>query len=189
MEPGHMPVMPREITEFFRGLSSPTIVDGTSGGGGHTLLLQRAYPDSRILAFERDPSAAGELERIFAGTGVQVFNRSYTEIPQVIGSLGLDPASAALFDLGLSSIQLDSTERGFSHRSNGPLDMRFNRDEGEPASVLLSRMTEKQIADVIYKYGEEGRSRVIAKAKREPAESPQPTSLPRLYGRWSGVIR
>lgn len=164
MEPGHTPVMPREIIEYLRASPSATVIDGTAGGGGHTELLLKAFPHADILAFERDPSAAVKLSEAFTGTNVQVFNESYTRIPQVMEEKGLPPAGAVLFDLGLSSIQLDSPERGFSHRNDGSLDMRFNTLKGDPLSKLLSLLTEKEIADIIYRYGEEGRSRTIAKA-------------------------
>lgn len=169
MEPGHTPVMPREILEYLQADPSMSIVDGTAGGGGHTALFSDTYPNAEILAFERDPSAAEELEKRFSGTNVRVFNLSYTEIPRIISDHGFKPAGSVLLDLGLSSIQLDSPERGFSHRYSGPLDMRFNRETGEPLSSILSRLTEKQIADIIYKYGEEGRSRSIAKQIRKSA--------------------
>jgi len=169
MEPGHTPVMPREILEYLQACACTTVVDGTAGGGGHTRLLSRRFPEARILAFERDPSAAARLKETFENTNVLVFNESYTGISDVIEKNGIDPAGAALFDLGLSSIQLDNPERGFSHRGSGPLDMRFNREEGEPLSSALCKLTEKKIADIIYRYGEEGRSRVIAREIKRSA--------------------
>ncbi len=163
MEPGHTPVMPREIVEYLQAGSCATVVDGTAGGGGHTELLRAAFPKADILAFERDPSASSRLSELFEGTNVRVFPESYVAIPVEIEENEYAPAGAALFDLGLSSIQLDSSDRGFSHRSSAPLDMRFNRDEGKPLYSVLGTLTEKQIADIIYRYGEEGRSRVIAR--------------------------
>lgn len=162
-EPGHKPVMPREIVEYLRGASAGTVVDGTAGGGGHTALLSSEFPGSPVLAFERDPQAAEALRERFTGSNVRVFTGSYTRIPRVVDENGLPPATAALFDLGLSSIQLDDPDRGFSHRADGPLDMRFDTSLGEPVSALLKKLTEKQIADIIYRFGEEGRSRVIAR--------------------------
>ncbi len=164
MERGHLPIMPQEIIEYLCMSSPELVVDGTSGGGGHTGLLSKAIPDGRILAFERDPAAAEKLSIRFKGTNVSVINSSYTEIPVIIEKDGLPKAGGVLFDLGLSSIQLDTPGRGFSHRTSGPLDMRFDQTQGEPASEVLRAMTEKQIADAIYRYGEEGRSRVIARA-------------------------
>ena len=167
MERGHLPIMPSEIVEFLCASPSELVVDGTAGGGGHTSLLAAALPDSTILAVERDPSASNELAVTFSGTNVLVVNSSYTEMPAIIAEKNMPEAGAALFDLGLSSIQLDTPERGFSHRTSGPLDMRFNRNSGKPASELLRSMTEKQIADAIYRYGEEGRSRAIARAIKQ----------------------
>jgi len=170
MELGHLPIMPKEIVEYVCStpFSAPgLIVDGTAGGGGHTSLLSQAAPNSRILAIERDPSAYGKLKEKFAGTNVTVFNSSYTKIPGIIDENNFPQAGGAIFDLGLSSIQLDTPERGFSHRHKGPLDMRFDQNSGKPASALLREMTEKQIADAIYRYGEEGRSRAIARAIKQ----------------------
>ncbi len=164
MERGHLPIMPTEIVEYLCASSPELVVDGTSGGGGHTSLISRAIPDGHVLAIERDPSASKKLTEKFNGTNVTVINSSYTETPGIIEENGFPQAGGALFDLGLSSIQLDTPERGFSHRTSGPLDMRFDRSQGKPASELLRGMTEKQIADAIYRYGEEGRSRVIARA-------------------------
>ncbi len=162
-EPGHKPVMPGEIVDYLKGASAGTVVDGTSGGGGHTAILSGEFPDSPVLAFERDPGAAEALRKRFSGSNVSVFTGSYTEIPRVVEEHGFPPAAAVLFDLGLSSMQLDDPERGFSHRTDGPLDMRFDTSIGEPVSTLLRKLTEKQIADIIYRFGEEGRSRVIAR--------------------------
>jgi len=156
--------MPAEIIDYLSASSPKLLVDGTSGGGGHTSLLKEALPESRILAFERDPSAAEHLLSRFSGTSVSVINSSYADIPVWLKQNSCGPVQAVLLDLGLSSIQLDSPDRGFSHRTTSPLDMRFDRSRGKPAWEFLCSMTEKQIADVIYRYGEEGRSRAIAKA-------------------------
>jgi 16S rRNA (cytosine1402-N4)-methyltransferase len=164
MKQRHLPIMPAEILDFLCVLSPALVVDGTSGGGGHTALLSETLPDSTILAVERDPSASSVLQTRFTGTNVLVVNSSYTEIPKIIKKSGYTRAGGVLLDLGLSSIQLDTPERGFSHRESGPLDMRFDQSKGKAASDLLRSMTEKQIADTIYRYGEEGRSRVIARA-------------------------
>ncbi len=167
MEQGHRPIMPEEILEYLCASSPDLIVDGTSGGGGHTAIFSRALPNCRILAVERDPSAFRVLSEKFAGSNVMVVNSSYSELPDIFAAEGLPLAGGALFDLGLSSIQLDTPERGFSHRTSGPLDMRFDQSRGVPASQLLRIRTEKQIADVIYRYGEEGRSRSIARAIKQ----------------------
>ncbi|MCD6587701.1 MAG: 16S rRNA (cytosine(1402)-N(4))-methyltransferase RsmH [Candidatus Fermentibacteraceae bacterium] len=167
MERGHLPIMPEEILEYLCASSPELVVDGTSGGGGHTALLSKAFPHSRILAVERDPSASEALSEKFSGTSVTVINSSYAELPEIFKTQNLPLAGGALFDLGLSSIQLDTPERGFSHRTSGPLDMRFDQSRGVPASDMLRSRTEKQIADIIFRYGEEGRSRSIARAIKQ----------------------
>ncbi len=162
----HVPVMADEVVDFFAGdLNEGLLVDGTAGAGGHLAMLSRALPGMSFLAVDRDPSAVEILRSRFSDNpDVIVRQGSYTEIPEIINELSLGKASAALFDLGLSSIQLDDPQRGFSYRYEGPLDMRFDDSKGEAAAELLNRISEKEIADIIYNYGEEGRSRRIAKA-------------------------
>lgn len=162
----HVPVMADEVVEFFSGsLNEGLLVDGTSGAGGHLEVLSRAFSRMSFLAVDRDPTAAMNLRSRFSDNpGVIVRHGSYTEIPGIVEELNLGKASAVLFDLGLSSIQLDDPSRGFSYRCEGPLDMRYDDSTGSTAAELLNRISEKEIADIIYNYGEEGRSRRIAKA-------------------------
>ncbi len=162
----HVPVMADEVLEFLsHGQNEGLLVDGTAGAGGHLDLLSRALPGMTFLAVDRDPAAAAMLRSRFRDNpDVMVRQGSYTEIPEIISELGLQNASAVLFDLGLSSIQLDDPLRGFSYRFCGPLDMRFDDSTGKTAAELVNRISEKEIADIIYTYGEEGRSRRIAKA-------------------------
>ncbi len=162
----HVPVMADEVVEFFAGdLNKGLLVDGTAGAGGHLAMLSSALPGMTFLAVDRDPAAVEILRSRFSDNpDVIVRQGSYTEIPEIINELSLEKASAALFDLGLSSIQLDDPLRGFSYRYEGPLDMRFDDSKGSTAAELLNRISEKEIADIIYNYGEEGRSRRIAKA-------------------------
>lgn len=162
----HVPVMANEVVDFFAGGPNEGLfVDGTAGAGGHLAMLSRAIPGMSFLAIDRDPAAVSILRSRFGDNPeVTVRRGSYTEIPDIMNEMGLPKASAALFDLGLSSIQLDEPSRGFSYRFEGPLDMRFDDSSGKTAAELLNRMSEKDIADIIYRYGEEGRSRRIAKA-------------------------
>jgi len=162
----HIPVLAGETVDFLAGGDgSGLLVDGTAGAGGHLAMLVEKLPEMQFLAMERDPAAVSILRSRFSGhPSVTVRHGSYTEVPRVLKELGAGRASAALFDLGLSSIQLDDGERGFSFSSDGPLDRRFDTSRGETVSEMLSRMTEKEIADVIYRYGQEGRSRRIAAA-------------------------
>jgi 16S rRNA (cytosine1402-N4)-methyltransferase len=162
----HLPVMPAEVTEFFRGIvGGGLLVDGTAGAGGHMALLLQACPDARLLGVERDPAAASALAERFHGEDrVTVRNASYTAIPAIMSELGIEGASGAFFDLGLSTLQLDDPSRGFSHSADGPLDMRFDRSSGRSAADLVNGLSRKELADLIYRYGEEGRSRRIADA-------------------------
>ena len=162
----HVPVMADELVDFLSGgLNQGLIVDGTAGAGGHLGMLSKAMSGMSFLAVDRDPAAVSTLRSRFSDNpDVTVRQGSYTEIPEIMNELGFGKASAAFFDLGLSSIQLDNHLRGFAYRYDGPLDMRFDDSAGMTAAELLNRLPEKKIADIIYNYGEEGRSRKIAKA-------------------------
>lgn len=160
---GHVPIMVHTVTGFLRQSPEGVIVDGTAGGGGHLQALLDDCPGRPLVAFERDPVFAESLRERFAGRSeVTVHNRSYADIPALIDS----PAAGALFDLGLSSFQLDDPSRGFSYRTDGPLDMRFDTGQGVPVHQLLRSMGEEEIADVIFRFGQEGRSRKIAREIR-----------------------
>ncbi|MBD3278694.1 MAG: 16S rRNA (cytosine(1402)-N(4))-methyltransferase RsmH [Candidatus Aegiribacteria sp.] len=163
---GHSPVMADEVADFFyEGKTDGLMVDGTAGGGGHLFELTRRMPRSRFLALDRDPSAVSGLKERFASNpSVTVCRGSYVCIPEILQEEDMGMASGALFDLGLSSLQLDDADRGFSYRMDGPLDMRFDRSGELTAEYLVNRIDEKELADIIYNYGEEGRSRPIARA-------------------------
>ncbi|MDM7992297.1 MAG: 16S rRNA (cytosine(1402)-N(4))-methyltransferase RsmH [Candidatus Fermentibacter sp.] len=160
---GHRPVMAAEVAAFLRTVDPGLIVDGTAGGGGHLRHLMEVFPSARFIAVDRDPDAAGALP---AEPGrLLVRNASYTDLPSIVAESGFGMADAALFDLGLSSLQLDDPSRGFSHRLDGPLDMRFSREEDvRPAGDILNGLPEREIADILFRFGEEGRSRIIARA-------------------------
>lgn len=165
-ELSHVPVMADEVVDFFTGgRKDGLLVDGTAGCGGHLSRLTEALPRMRFLAVDRDPSAVSVLRNRFGDSPeVTVRSGSYTMIPGMLEEMGLGKATAALFDLGLSSLQLDDPCRGFSYRHDSPLDMRFDETEGRTAEELLNELTEKEIADIIYRFGQEGRSRRIARA-------------------------
>lgn len=162
----HVPILAGRVVEFFSGgKPDGLLVDGTAGAGGHMAALAKGLPGMSLLGVDRDPMAISILRSTFnQGSGVTVKHASYTEIPVIMSEMGFEFASGALFDLGLSSIQLDDLSRGFSYRSDGPLDMRFDNTSGETAAELINRCSEREIANIIYNYGGEGRSRRIAKA-------------------------
>jgi 16S rRNA (cytosine1402-N4)-methyltransferase len=165
--PIHEPVMAADLLEWLQPRPGQWIVDGTLGGGGHTRLLAEAIGSSDdrgfVLALDRDPAAIAAAERNLAGLPVKVAQSNYAELPEVLDALGVQRVDAMLLDLGLSSDQLADERRGFSFDAAGPLDLRFNPDEGEPASALIARLNERELADLIYAFGEERFSRRIAR--------------------------
>lgn len=165
--PIHVPVLPDEVLQWLEPRPGQIVVDGTLGGGGHTRLLAKAIgtADERgfVLALDRDPAAIGAAERNLAGLPVKLAQVNYSELPSVLDELGIREVDSILLDIGLSSDQLADESRGFSFDSAGPLDLRFDREEGESAASLIARLSERELADVIYQFGEERLSRRIAR--------------------------
>ena len=163
IEGGHEPVMTAEVVEFLGGRR--TVVDMTVGSGGHAAALLEAGV-SRLVGVDRDPEAlALAAERLSAfGDRVRLVPARFSEVDgDVVGG----PADGVLFDLGVSSMQLDRPERGFGYRVDGPLDMRMGEGSGEAgpsAADLVNGLPERDLADLIYRLGEEPRSRRIAAA-------------------------
>ena len=160
----HAPVLPAEVMSFLAVRPGMRVVDGTLGGGGHTRLLAEAVgPDGLVIAIDRDPAAiergAGEL----AGLPVRFAQANYCDLPEVLDALSIDAVDAVLLDVGLSSDQLADHDRGFSFDADGPLDLRFDPTEGEPAWRIVNRMKPESLADIIYEFGEERHSRRIAR--------------------------
>jgi 16S rRNA (cytosine1402-N4)-methyltransferase len=183
--PVHVPVLPAEVLHWLDPRPGQIIVDGTLGGDGHTrLIAQRlasggrepsksSAPDTGfVLALDRDPAAIAAAERNLAGLPVQVAQANFCVLPEILDELKIDAVDAVLLDLGLSSDQLADASRGFSFDAAGPLDLRFNPDEGEPAWQLLARLGERELADLIYEFGEERYSRRIARRIVEQRSQP-----------------
>ncbi len=158
-QPGHEPVMAAEVVELLADRA--LVVDMTIGAGGHAAAMLDAGV-RRILGVDRDPDAVRQAAARLAGYGdrVRILPMRFSEVDEdVVG----DPADGVLFDLGVSSMQLDRTERGFSYRRDSPLDMRMG-DEGPTAAELVNGLPERELADLIYRLGDERRSRRIAHA-------------------------
>lgn len=139
-------------------------VDGTVGLGGHAAeILRRSAPDGRLLAFDKDPAAlARSAERLHElRDRVRFEHADFREIPDRLAG---EAPQGVLVDLGVSSMQLDEAERGFSFNAEGPLDMRMDPTQGFTAADLVNRLPERELADVIYRWGEEHASRRIARA-------------------------
>jgi len=163
-QPIHVPVLADAVLEYLRPAAGKTIVDGTLGGGGHTrLFAERVVPNGLVVAVDRDAAAIQAAERNLAGLPIKIAQASYRELPEILASIGIDHVDGVLLDLGLSSDQLADTSRGFSYDADGPLDLRFDSTCGEPAWRWLQRVSEQQLADIIYQYGEERLSRRIAR--------------------------
>ena len=144
-------------------------VDCTLGGGGHTrLLLEKSGPNGKIYAFDRDAAAIENAKmslREFIATGRLVLTHCpFSQIYSVMQNHKLlGKVDGVLADIGVSSHQIDSAARGFSFMTDGPLDMRMDQKSGQSAAEFIASATESEIADVIYKYGEEPKARFIAK--------------------------
>jgi 16S rRNA (cytosine1402-N4)-methyltransferase len=160
----HIPVLLNECLEGLQPEGDKIIVDGTLGGGGHTAaILERLGPEGRVIAFDRDGDAVEEAEKKFDDPRLTLIHSNYADFPEHLAAIGIEKVDGILLDLGYSSDQLEDNDRGFSYQSDGILDLRFNRMDGEPAWKLINRLSERHLADLIYNYGEERLSRRIAR--------------------------
>ena len=179
----HTSVLPAEVMSFLAVKPGMRVVDGTLGGGGHTRLLAEAVgPDGLVIAVDRDPIAIERGARELAGLPVRFAQANFRDIPEVLDAVGLDAVDAVLLDVGLSSDQLSDESRGFSFDSDGPLDLRFDPTEGEPAWRMVNRMKPESLADIIFEYGEERFSRRIAR-KIAAVREKQPIRTAREFAR------
>lgn len=163
---GHIPVLYDEVLKLLQPVTGGRYIDGTVGAGGHAGgILELSSPDGQLLGFDRDQSAIDVAsERLAAyGSRVTLVNASYATMGAVAPGIGFDAVDGILLDLGLSSRQLADAERGFSFIHEGPLDMRFNTSEGESAADLINNLSEEELADIFWRYGEERQSRRIAR--------------------------
>ena len=160
----HIPVMLGEAVEGLAVQTGGRYLDGTFGRGGHArAVLSRLGPDGRLLLMDRDPSAIAAAQAEFAGDPrVLIRHANFSSLAEWDETdAGLD---GVLLDLGVSSPQLDEAARGFSFMTDAPLDMRMDTTQGESAADFLARAGEREIADVLWNYGEERHSRRIARA-------------------------
>lgn len=169
----HTPVLLDAVLEQLGPVAGGVYADVTLGGGGHAkAILEHSAPDGRLIGTDRDPSAleaAGALLAEFANR-VTLRKARIRELPEVLTSLDIEHVDGVLADLGVSSAQLDQGERGFSLAKGGPIDMRMDPTEGETALDLIGRSDAEELANVIFRYGEEHRSRKIARSLRRAYE-------------------
>ncbi len=176
MDGAHEPVLLAESMEALAVRPGGTYVDGTLGLGGHTReILERSAPNGTVLGIDKDGEAlvAAQARLLSYGERLRLNHADYRAVPDILEGRSVD---GILLDLGVSSLQLDTAERGFSFRLEGPLDMRMDPSQGPSARDVVSRLPEHDLADVIYRYGEERASRRIARAivlarRKKPLET------------------
>ena len=163
----HEPVLYQEIIHALRPKSMGFYVDGTLGAGGHAAgLLAGSEPGGRLLGLDVDPQALELARQNLAPFGERacLIRAPYTSLPEQLAALGWDKVDGILLDLGASSMQFDTPERGFSFLADGPLDMRFDPTNPLTASEIVNTWAEDELVDVLFRYGEERASRRIAHA-------------------------
>lgn len=170
----HRSVMLAETLDALDPRPGCVYADATLGAGGHAeAILDRSAPDGRLIGLDRDASALEAARARLArfGERVTVVHSAFGELRSVLASLGVSRVHGLVADLGVSSPQLDQAARGFSFRAAGPLDMRMDPSRGETARELCERVSERELADVIYAFGEERKSRPIARSIKRAADA------------------
>ena len=177
--PFHDPVL---VDEVVRGLvvdPSGTYVDATAGGGGHSVsIVESLRTSGRLVALDRDPQAV-EVARARLGPygeRAKVVQGEFADVVEVLGTLGIQSVNGVLFDIGVSSHQLDSSERGFSYNQSGPIDMRMDSQRGMSAMELIASSSEEELTGIIRQFGEEFQASRIARAIRRRYERDQLTT-------------
>ena len=176
----HRPIMVDAVLDCLRPTAGDIAVDCTLGGGGHArAILERVQPGGQLIGLDVDPIELPRTEDRLraAGFGPDTFiarHGNFAGLPQVLGAEGLSTADVILADLGVSSMQLDNPDRGFSHRAHGPLDMRMNPNSGESASHMLVRVSEAALERLLTENADEPHAGIIARAlKQQPIDTTQ----------------
>ncbi|MBI5863791.1 MAG: 16S rRNA (cytosine(1402)-N(4))-methyltransferase RsmH [Planctomycetes bacterium] len=164
---GHEPVLVNPILKWLDPQPGQVVFDGTLGLGGHAgVLVPKIAPGGRYIGVDLDEAMLAEARRRLAARDdvrLDLVQGNYADVEEILAGLGAATVDLALLDLGLNSAQLDEPARGFSFDKDGPLDMRFNRSQKEQAVDLVNRLSESELADLFYEFGQEGASRKIAK--------------------------
>lgn len=174
----HLPIMVAEVLECLRPAPGDIAVDCTLGGGGHArAILERIRPGGRLLGLDVDPLELPRTEARLraAGFGGEEFvarQATFAGLPQALAAAGVAAADVVIADLGVSSMQIDNPDRGFSYKAAGPLDMRMNPSRGEPAWQLVARLAEDALSDVLAGNADEPYAPLLAHAlKRTPVQT------------------
>lgn len=172
----HLPVLLEEVIDFLKCGSGKTYVDATLGGGGHAFeILNRTGPDGILIGVEWDEEAIAEAKKVLLPFGgrVRIYRENFVFLPELLRAINEQEVDGLLFDLGLSMIQLDRGERGFSFQKEGPLDMRMDQRREVTAGELINQLSEKELENLLLEYGEERWAKRIAEAiVRERASGP-----------------
>tara|TARA_A100001037_G_scaffold116976_1_gene106389 strand:- start:474 stop:1373 length:900 start_codon:yes stop_codon:yes gene_type:complete len=166
----HVPVMSTETIKYLNPKSDGIYIDGTIGAGGHAnQILSMLSPKGKLIGIDRDEEALKICEKRFSSFKnlVSLHHTSYDNIKKILDELGIQKVDGILLDLGLSSLQLNSESRGFSFKKNGRIDMRFDKNQDTTAADLIKSLSENELADIIFQFGEERRSRRISKAIKQ----------------------
>jgi len=176
----HVSVMPGEVLELLAPRPGGIYLDGTVGGGGHAgLILTASAPDGRLIGLDQDPAALAAAAATLAGFGTRVTLclGSFAGLDRQLTNLGIEQVDGILLDLGVSSHQLDTPERGFSFREDGPLDMRMNPDQSLSAAGLLASADAEELKRIFREYGEERwAGRIAREIVRARGEAPLATT-------------
>lgn len=163
MEFAHKPVLFDQAVEALNIKPDGIYLDGTAGGGGHSRAVAERLTGGRLFCIDRDPDAVKVLREKFGGDKrVDIVQNNFVNIKKILTSFDIDKIDGILLDLGVSSFQLDNAERGFSFHKDAPLDMRMSKS-GTTAAELVNSLSERELADIFWKYGEERFSANIAK--------------------------
>ncbi|MGH8430537.1 MAG: 16S rRNA (cytosine(1402)-N(4))-methyltransferase RsmH, partial [Solimonas sp.] len=160
----HIPVLAREVVEALRPRNGGRYLDGTFGAGGYSsAMLDRAQ--CQVIAIDRDPDAiaAGHAMAERYAPRLRLIEGRFGDMAELLSAEGVEEVDGVALDLGVSSMQFDQAERGFSFRASGPLDMRMERN-GRSAADLVNEADEAELADILWRYGEERKSRRVARA-------------------------
>ena len=163
----HTPVMAEEVKKFLITNPNGVYIDGTIGGGGHAEVLLDALTDKALyIGIDKDATAIEYCKKRFkdSTSTVELCKGNFSMMNEIAEQMGVKGVDGVLLDLGVSSAQIDSPDRGFSYSSDGPLDMRMDQDSHISAAKLIKSLSERELADLIYEFGEERHSRKIASA-------------------------
>src|SRR5262245_46266871 len=188
----HTPVLLDEVIRFLDPAPGGRFIDATLGAGGHTrAILDRTGPDGAVLAIDQDESALSSAKATLESFGSRVVfvHSNFRAVQAIAEAHGFSPCDGVLADIGISSMMVDDPSRGFSFMREGPLDMRMDRSQRLTAADVVNQYSEKEIADILYQYGEERRSRPIARSIVHLRPLTRTTDLVRAIERVSGSPR